>query len=240
MQKRHTDASLIETDGPQNPVLTGWSSLADQVIHGSEAQIRMQNLRYMNMFAAGALCVFGAACAKKQVAVAPPPPPPPAVSTPAPRAATPAPAPRQTPTQPVARSTPPSSYPNAATRARIDELIGRIQDAYFDYDQHTLRSDAISTLAADSKELATILQQYPGYKLKIEGYCDERGSAEYNVALGDARAKAAKDYLVNAGVAAAQLDTVSFGKEQQVCTEHEESCWQKNRRVHIVAEKQNS
>jgi peptidoglycan-associated lipoprotein len=116
-------------------------------------------------------------------------------------------------------------------------LIGRIQDAYFDYDAHTLRNDAISTLAADSKELATILSQYPGYKLKIEGYCDERGSAEYNVALGDARARAAKDYLVNAGVAANQLDTVSFGKETQVCTEHDESCWQKNRRVHIVAEK---
>jgi peptidoglycan-associated lipoprotein len=190
------------------------------------------------MLAVGALFLFGAACAKKQVAVAPPPPPPaPAASTPAPRAATPAPATRQAPTQQAARSTP-SNYPNAATRARIDELIGRIQDAYFDYDQHTLRNDAISTLAADSKELAQILQQFPGYKLKIEGYCDERGSAEYNVALGDARAKAAKDYLVNAGVAANQLDTVSFGKESQVCSEHEESCWQKNRRVHIVAEKQ--
>jgi peptidoglycan-associated lipoprotein len=132
-----------------------------------------------------------------------------------------------------------SNYPDAATRARIDELIGRIQDAYFDYDAHTLRSDAITTLAADSKELALILSQYPDYKLKIEGFCDERGSAEYNVALGDARAKAAKDYLVNAGVSASQLDTVSFGKENPVCTEHDEACWQKNRRVHIVAEKKN-
>ncbi len=199
----------------------------------------MQKLRFVNMIAVAALCVFGSACAKKQVAVAKTPPPPAPVSTPAPRATTPAPARRQTPPQQVARNTP-SNYPNAATRARIDELIARIQDAYFDYDQHTLRNDAISTLATDSKELATILQQYPGYKLKIEGYCDERGSAEYNVALGDARAKAAKDYLVNAGVAANQLDTVSFGKETQVCTEHDEACWQKNRRVHIVAEKQNS
>lgn len=199
----------------------------------------MQNIRYMNMIAVAALCVFGSACAKKQVAVATPPSSPaPVASTPAPRAATPAPARRQTPAQPVARSTP-SNYPNAATRARIDELIGRIQDAYFDYNAHTLRSDAISTLATDSKELATILQQYPDYKLKIEGYCDERGSAEYNVALGDARAKAAKDYLVNAGVSGNQLDTVSFGKENQVCTEHDEACWQKNRRVHIVAEKKN-
>jgi peptidoglycan-associated lipoprotein len=199
----------------------------------------MQNLRYINMIAVAALCVFGSACAKKEVAVNTPPTPAPVAAAPAPRAATPTPAPRQTPTQPVARSTPPSNYPNAATRARIDELIGRIQDAYFDYDAHTLRNDAISTLAADSKELATILQQYPDYKLKIEGYCDERGSAEYNVALGDARAKAAKDYLVNAGVSGNQLDTVSFGKENPVCTEHDEACWQKNRRVHIVAEKKN-
>ena len=166
-----------------------------------------------------------------------PPAPQPVASAPVARATTPTPlARRETPAQPVAQARP-STYPNAATRARIDELIGRIQDAYFDYDAHTLRNDAISTLAADSKELATILTQYPGYKLKIEGYCDERGSAEYNVALGDARAKAAKDYLVNAGVASSQLDTVSFGKEMPVCTDHDETCWQKNRRVHIVAEK---
>ena len=199
----------------------------------------MNNLRYTNMVAVAALCIFGAACAKKQVAVAPPPPPPAPVSTPVARAAAPEPAPRPTPSQPVAQA-PRSTYPDAATRARIDELIGRIQDAYFDYDAHTLRNDAITTLAADSKELAQILQQYPGYKLKIEGYCDERGSAEYNVALGDARAKAAKDYLVNAGVAVGQLDTVSYGKENPVCTDHDESCWQKNRRVHIVAEKTDS
>jgi peptidoglycan-associated lipoprotein len=199
----------------------------------------MQNLRTVNMIAVAALAVFSAACAKKQVAAAPPPPPPAPVAAPATRAATPTPTQRTAPPQQVARNTP-SNYPNAATRARIDELIGRIQDAYFDYDAHTLRNDAISTLAADSKELATILQQYPGYKLKIEGYCDERGSAEYNVALGDARAKAAKDYLVNAGVSSTQLDTVSFGKENPVCTDHDEACWQKNRRVHIVAEKQNS
>jgi len=197
----------------------------------------MQTVRITNVLAAAALFIFATACAKKPVAVSTPPPAPAPVSTPAARATTPTPpARRATPAQPVAEARP-STYPNAATRARIDELIGRIQDAYFDYNAHTLRNDAITTLAADSKELATILQQYPGYKLKIEGYCDERGSAEYNVALGDARAKAAKDYLVNAGVAAGQLDTVSFGKEMPVCTDHDEACWQKNRRVHIVAEK---
>jgi peptidoglycan-associated lipoprotein len=200
----------------------------------------MQSLRFTNVLAAAALFIFGTACAKKPVAVKAPPPAPAATSTPVARATRPTPpARRTTPSQPVAQARP-SNYPNAATRARIDELIGRIQDAYFDYNQHTLRNDAITTLASDSKELATILSQYPGYKLKIEGYCDERGSAEYNVALGDARAKAAKDYLVNAGVSSNQLDTVSFGKEMPVCTEHDEACWQKNRRVHIVAEKTNS
>jgi peptidoglycan-associated lipoprotein len=201
---------------------------------------RTKNIRYVNILTVAALFVLVSACAKKQVAVAPRPPAPAATPAPArPAATTPAAAQRETQTQQVVRNNSPA-YPNAATRARIDELIARIQDAYFDYDAHTLRNDAISTLAADSKELAQILQQYPGYKLKIEGYCDERGSDEYNVALGDARAKAAKDYLVNAGVAAAQLDTVSFGKMNPVCTQHEESCWQKNRRVHIAAEKQNS
>lgn len=198
----------------------------------------MQNLRYVNFLAMAALALFSAACAKKQVAAAPKTPPPPAASAPSQPVA------RSTPSQPsapqqVARNTP-SRYPSEATRERIDQLIARIQDAYFDYNQHTLRGDAISTLASDSKELGTILQQYPDYKLKIEGFCDERGSAEYNIALGDARAKAAKDYLVNAGVPAASLDTVSYGKENPVCTEHEESCWQKNRRVHIVAEKRNA
>ncbi|MGA2600124.1 MAG: OmpA family protein [Bryobacteraceae bacterium] len=70
----------------------------------------------------------------------------------------------------------------------------------------------------------------------VEGFCDERGSDEYNIALGDARAKQAKDYLVGLGVPAAQLKTVSFGKEKPVCTDHDESCWQKNRRAHITQE----
>jgi peptidoglycan-associated lipoprotein len=200
----------------------------------------MQKIRYFSFAAVATLAIFGVACAKKQVAVAPPAPAPTQTAPPAQRAATPAPERRQTPPQQTASTPPRSNFPDAKTRARIDELIGRIQDAYFDYDAHSLRSDAISTLAADSKELGQILQQYPDYKLKIEGYCDERGSAEYNVALGDARAKAAKDYLVNAGVPSNSLDTVSFGKENPVCTEHDESCWQKNRRVHIVAEKRNA
>src|ERR1019366_4372963 len=96
-----------------------------------------------------ALCLCAAACARKQVAVAPPPPPP-VASAPA-SAPAPPPAPREQPAPaPVAQNTAPR-YPNAAQRARIDELIARIQDAYFDYDKHTLRTDAVSTLNADAK-----------------------------------------------------------------------------------------
>ena len=196
----------------------------------------MQRFPQIHILAAATLCVFAVACAKKPV-VASAPAPAPAATVPAPqptRATAPA---RTQPTTRQVAQTPPSRYPDAATRARIDELISRIQDAYFDYNKHTLRADAVSTLNTDSKELATIMQQYPAYKLQIEGFCDERGSAEYNVALGDARAKTAKDYLVSVGVSAGQLDTVSYGKENPVCTDHSESCWQKNRRIHIVAEK---
>ena len=118
------------------------------------------------------------------------------------------------PTQPPAATTPASRYPNATTRARIDQLLAKIEDAYFDYDKASLRPDAMKALQADSTELRDILKDYPDYKLTIEGHCDERGSAEYNVALGDRRAGAAKDYLVQVGIPSAQLDVISYGKEQ--------------------------
>ena len=126
--------------------------------------------------------------------------------------------------------------PDAATRARIDELLAKIEDAYFDYDKHTLRPDAIQALKADSTELRNILKDYPDYKLTIEGHADERGSAEYNMGLAQARADAAKAYLVGVGIPSDQLGVVSYGKEKPVCTESTESCWQKNRRIHIVAD----
>jgi peptidoglycan-associated lipoprotein len=202
----------------------------------TEGIIRLKRKLYLNLSAALAVAIFGSACAKKKLAADPP-------HTAAPVAAvTPAPAPAErTPAPEFARrpetavSAPASRFPDAATRARIEELLGHIQDAYFDYNRHTLRDDAVATLAADSKELANILRQFPDYKLRVEGYCDERGSAEYNLALGEARAKAAKDYLVSAGVDAGQLSTVSYGKEKPVCEEPDEACWSKNRRVHIIA-----
>jgi peptidoglycan-associated lipoprotein len=190
---------------------------------------------YVSIAAVTALCVFGVACAKKPVAVTTPPAPQPSVAAaPAPaRAAQSGPS-RPTSPQPVAQAAS-SRYPDAKTRARIEELLAHIEDAYFDYDRHTLRADAVTALNSDSKELAVIMNQYPDYKLQVQGYCDERGSAEYNIALGEARAKSAKDYLVSVGVGSGQLSTVSYGKEKQICEDHDEACWAKNRRVHIVA-----
>ena len=112
--------------------------------------------------------------------------------------------------------------PDAATRARIQDLLNRIQDAYFDYDKHTLRPDAQSALQKDAQTLAEIMHQYPGYKLTVEGHCDERGSEEYNLALGDARAKQAKEYLAGLGVSSNQLQVISYGKDKPGCTGHDE------------------
>jgi peptidoglycan-associated lipoprotein len=176
------------------------------------------------------ICSFGWGCAKK-VAVAHPNAPTPttaAVNKPAP---TPAPA-RQQPVQTA--STPKSNMPDQGTRDQIQALLNRIQDAYFDYNTGNLRPDAETALRADSKTLAAILRQYPDYKLTVEGYCDERGSEEYNLGLGEERARRAKQYLVDSGIPTTQLLTVSFGKNRPVCEQHDESCWQKNRRVHIT------
>ena len=106
--------------------------------------------------------------------------------------------------------------PDQATKNRIQELLNRIQDAYFDYNKHSLRPDAEQALVADAKTLGEILKDYPDYKLTVQGHCDERGSEEYNLALGDERATQAKDYLPSLGVPGAQLKTISYGKERQV------------------------
>ncbi len=174
-------------------------------------------------------------CAKKTVAAAKTPSAPaPTTASSTPPAAAPAPA-RRPPAETTVASKPKSDYPDAATRARINQLLSKIEDAYFNYNEATLRPDATKALNADSTELRDILKDYPAYKLRIEGHADERGSAEYNMALGDRRAVSAKDYLVQIGIPAMQLNVVSYGKEKPVCEEHDEACWQKNRRIHIAA-----
>ncbi len=187
------------------------------------------------LIAVSAVAMVASGCHRKAAAAKPPAAPAPTAATSTP--STPASTPRYTPPQQRAESTtPPSRYPDAKTRARIDELLAKIEDAYFDYNQHTLRPDAIKALQADSTELRDIIVQYPDYKLTIEGHCDERGSEEYNRALGDARAQSARDYLAGVGIPSSQLAVISYGKDKPVCEEHNETCWQKNRRIHIVAQ----
>ena len=102
-----------------------------------------------------------------------------------------------------------------------------VQDVFYDYDAYEIRPDAAPIIAKD----AAFLNQHTGIKVVIGGYCDERGSTEYNLSLGENRANAAKQALVNAGVSPDRLRTVSYGKEKQFCTDHSESCWQQNRRA---------
>jgi peptidoglycan-associated lipoprotein len=122
----------------------------------------------------------------------------------------------------------------APAKRSLGELISsQTRDAYFDFDKYNLRPDARTALAQDATALRSIFKDFPRVKVTVEGHCDERGSAEYNLALGDRRATEAKDYLVEFGVPAAQLATISYGKERPQCTEHDEACWQKNRRAHL-------
>ena len=112
-------------------------------------------------------------------------------------------------------------------------LSTEVQDAFFDYDKSDIREDARATLTSDATALKTLMSDYPSGTVVIEGHCDERGSAEYNLGLGDRRASSAKDFLVQLGVPADKLRTQSYGKERPQCTESNEGCWQKNRRVHF-------
>jgi peptidoglycan-associated lipoprotein len=114
--------------------------------------------------------------------------------------------------------------------AREPDFNQEVRDAYFDYDKADIRPDARVALSTT----ADFLKKYPSIKVTIEGHCDERGSTEYNLGLGDRRANAVKQYLVSLGVSADRLSTVSFGKEKPFCMEHNEACWQQNRRGHFV------
>src|SRR5579863_4668260 len=107
---------------------------------------------------------------------------------------------------------------------------GFTPDVYFDFDKSELKSDA----RAELQRNAGLLRTYDHLDLMIEGNCDERGTAEYNLALGERRANAVKSYLSSLGVAGQRMRTLSYGSERPVCTEHQESCWSQNRRDHMV------
>jgi len=142
----------------------------------------------------------------------------------------PAAAPRQVASQ-TAR---PTTMP-AKDRKTLSDALARLEDALFDYDKSTIRSDASVALRDDVNVIRGILADYPNQKLVIEGHTDERGSAEYNLALGDRRAHAVEEFLSSQGIPGPQLAVVSYGKERPVCTDESESCWQKNRRAHVTA-----
>jgi peptidoglycan-associated lipoprotein len=125
----------------------------------------------------------------------------------------------------------PAPTPAPTPTTSLDELfLKEVRDAYFDLDKAEIRSDAREALS----KTADFLRNYPQVKVTIEGHCDERGSTEYNLALGDRRAAAVKQYLVSQGVSADRMSTVSFGKEKPFCMTSNEDCWQQNRRGHFV------
>ena len=126
----------------------------------------------------------------------------------------------------VTVNAPPAVAVPTNTMSAEEEFKANVQDIFFDYDTADLRSDAQATLAKD----ASYLVAHPDIKVVIGGYCDERGSDEYNLALGQNRANSAKTALINAGVAANRIRVISYGKEKPFCTESTEQCWQLNRR----------
>jgi outer membrane protein OmpA-like peptidoglycan-associated protein len=108
-----------------------------------------------------------------------------------------------------------------------------LEDAFFDFDRFELRNDAIKSLQNNAGQLKMILANQPGLMLTVEGHCDELGSAEYNLALGERRAEVAREFLVQLGIPSDRLRTLTWGKERPICTEATEECRQRNRRAHV-------
>jgi peptidoglycan-associated lipoprotein len=127
----------------------------------------------------------------------------------------------------VTVSAPPPVQQPTNTMSAEEEFKANVQDIFFDYDAYDVRTDAQGTLSKDASYLAG----HPNIKIVIGGYCDERGSNEYNLALGQNRADAAKNALVSAGVPVGRIRVVSYGKEKPFCSESTEECWQQNRRA---------
>jgi peptidoglycan-associated lipoprotein len=111
-----------------------------------------------------------------------------------------------------------------------DRFAQGVGDAFFDYDMSDIRSDAREALT----RTANFLRANPSVSIQIEGHCDERGSVAYNLGLGDRRSNSAQDFLTSLGIAESRMTTISYGKERPFCTQSDESCWQQNRRAHMV------
>src|SRR5262249_20617302 len=164
-----------------------------------------------------------------------------AASAPAPTGAAGATAPEPTastpsvPPGPTASGTAPAPAPStgaggARPAPRDFTAIGDLRDVFFDFDKYDIRSNDAKTLDAN----AAWLKSHENMLVLVEGHCDERGTNEYNLALGERRAKATMNYLVAQGVQANRITIISYGEERPVCTEHTEACWAKNRRGHFL------
>ena len=167
------------------------------------------------------------ACGKKKPATAPIPPPP----APTPAATTPAPPPPPPPAPPTPADRAPSDDEIFAKKS-VDDLNNDkvLGDAFFDLDSAQLREDAKPALQKN----VDWMKRWPTTKVLIEGHCDSRGTSEYNLALGERRAKAVQDYVVSLGVGVARVQIVSKGKEQPFCNDENDACWQQNRRGHFM------
>jgi peptidoglycan-associated lipoprotein len=174
------------------------------------------------------LSVLVAACGKKPPVARPtlPPPPPPAAATPSRPPAPPEPVsePTVVPAEPVSD--------DAISSASLDDLnrSSPLRPVFYEYDSSDLSAEGQRTLDAN----AAVLKQYPTWAITIEGHCDERGTAEYNLALGERRAVTARAYLISLGISADRLRTVSYGKEFPFDPGHDEPAFVKNRRAHFV------
>jgi peptidoglycan-associated lipoprotein len=125
----------------------------------------------------------------------------------------------------------PEEAPGPQATAGLDQLFqANVKDAFFDFNKADIRGDARDALL----KTAEFLRSYPQIRVSIEGHCDDRGSTEYNLGLGQRRAQAARDYLVSLGIPAERMETVSWGKERPFCQQSTEECWQQNRRAHFV------
>ncbi len=130
-------------------------------------------------------------------------------------------------------SAPPPPPPQTSSGTEEQLFSSNMKDVFYDYDSYDVSAQYQQVLQADAR----FLQQHPNMKFTIEGHCDERGSTEYNLALGDNRANSAKQALEQLGISADRIRTISYGKEKPFCTESNEACWQQNRRAHFVYQK---
>jgi peptidoglycan-associated lipoprotein len=174
--------------------------------------------------------VMAAGCHGKKPQTAPPPPPPPPVVAPAPPPPPPPPPPAPAPAPP--RAPAPLTEDQIFSGKTLDQLNAEkpLTDVFFEYDKAELKDEGRTALQKD----ADWLKKWAAVKVTVEGHCDSRGSAEYNLALGERRAGAVKSYLVSLGIGADRVLVISKGKEQPFCAEENEGCWSQNRRGHFI------